>query len=162
MWQTKYAAAIPKNLGVGVNFRPCSEGYYLSGRPQSVILTIHKDKIFCKSSLKTKKWSSKSGWKVYKPWVIMARVRYIVQWHKSSILMLITDIIKKLIELDRYLCNLKHTETSLNMFRSIYIIINFINCYKRSLCLMQVTKTELINEANVEARISYLWLSREN
>ena len=24
MWQTKYAAAIPKNLGVGVNFRPCS------------------------------------------------------------------------------------------------------------------------------------------
>ena len=35
MWQTKYAAtaAIPKNLGVGVNFRPCSEGYFLSGRP---------------------------------------------------------------------------------------------------------------------------------
>jgi len=26
-------AAIPKNLGVGVNFRPCSEGYFLSGRP---------------------------------------------------------------------------------------------------------------------------------
>ena len=37
MWQTKYAAAIPKNLGVGVNFRPCSEGYFLSGRPQSVV-----------------------------------------------------------------------------------------------------------------------------
>ena len=33
MWQTKYAAAIHKNLGVGVNFRPCSEGYFLSGRP---------------------------------------------------------------------------------------------------------------------------------
>jgi hypothetical protein len=33
MWQTKYAAAIPKNLGVGVNFRPCSECYFLSGRP---------------------------------------------------------------------------------------------------------------------------------
>ena len=33
MWQTKYAAAIPKNLGVGVNFRPCSEGYFLSGCP---------------------------------------------------------------------------------------------------------------------------------
>ena len=33
MWQTKYAAAVPKNLGVGVNFRPCSEGYLLSGRP---------------------------------------------------------------------------------------------------------------------------------
>ena len=33
MWQTKYAAAIPKNLGpknlgVGVNFRPCSEGFF--------------------------------------------------------------------------------------------------------------------------------------
>ena len=24
-------AAVPKNLGVGVNFRPCSEGYFLSG-----------------------------------------------------------------------------------------------------------------------------------
>ena len=36
MWQTKYAATIPKNLGVGVNFRPCSEGYFLSGCPQSV------------------------------------------------------------------------------------------------------------------------------
>ena len=33
MWQTKYASAEPKNLGVGVNFRPCSEGYFLSGRP---------------------------------------------------------------------------------------------------------------------------------
>ena len=33
MWQTKYTLAIPKNLGVGVNFRPCSEGYFLSGRP---------------------------------------------------------------------------------------------------------------------------------
>ena len=36
MWQTKYAAAVPKNLGVGVNFRPCSEGYLLSERPWSV------------------------------------------------------------------------------------------------------------------------------
>ena len=33
LWQTKYASAVPKNLGVGVNFRPCSEGYFLSGRP---------------------------------------------------------------------------------------------------------------------------------
>ena len=32
MWQTKYASTVPKNLGVGVNFRPCSEGYFLSGR----------------------------------------------------------------------------------------------------------------------------------
>ena len=27
MWQTKYASAVPKNLGVGVNFQLCSEGY---------------------------------------------------------------------------------------------------------------------------------------
>ena len=26
-------ATVPKNLGVGVNFRPCSEGYLLSGCP---------------------------------------------------------------------------------------------------------------------------------
>ena len=25
MWQTKYALAVPKNLAVGVNFRPDSE-----------------------------------------------------------------------------------------------------------------------------------------
>ena len=37
MWQTKYALAIPKNLGVGVNFRQCSEYYFLSGRPYSVL-----------------------------------------------------------------------------------------------------------------------------
>ena len=42
MWQTKYAAAIPINLGVGVNFRPSSEGYFLSGRPQSVSSFICK------------------------------------------------------------------------------------------------------------------------
>jgi hypothetical protein len=29
----KYAAAVPKNLGLGLNFWPCSEGYLLSGRP---------------------------------------------------------------------------------------------------------------------------------
>ena len=33
MWQTKYALAVPKNLGLGLNFRPCSEGYFFSGRP---------------------------------------------------------------------------------------------------------------------------------
>ena len=32
MWQTKYASAVPKNLGLGLNFRQCSEGYFLSGR----------------------------------------------------------------------------------------------------------------------------------
>ena len=35
MWQTKYASVAPKNFGVGVNFRQCSEGYFISGRPQS-------------------------------------------------------------------------------------------------------------------------------
>ena len=29
MWQTKYAPAVPKNLRLGLNFRPCSEGYFL-------------------------------------------------------------------------------------------------------------------------------------
>ena len=33
MWQTKYALAVPKNLGVEVNFRPYSEGDFLTGRP---------------------------------------------------------------------------------------------------------------------------------
>ena len=32
MWQTKYASAVPKNLGVGVDFRPCSEGDFFTGR----------------------------------------------------------------------------------------------------------------------------------
>ena len=40
MWQTKYAAAIPKNLGLGLKFRPCSEGFFLSGRPQSVCIKM--------------------------------------------------------------------------------------------------------------------------
>ena len=30
MWQTKYALAVPKNLGLGLNFQPCSEGNFLS------------------------------------------------------------------------------------------------------------------------------------
>ena len=33
MWQTKYASAVPKNLGVGVDFGPRSEGNFLTGRP---------------------------------------------------------------------------------------------------------------------------------
>ena len=28
MWQTKYALAEPKNLGLGLNFRLCSYGYF--------------------------------------------------------------------------------------------------------------------------------------
>ena len=34
--------ALPKNLGLGLNFRPCSEGYFLSGRPQSVAHSFHQ------------------------------------------------------------------------------------------------------------------------
>ena len=37
MWQTKYASAVPKDLGLGFDFRPCSEGNFLNGRPQSVV-----------------------------------------------------------------------------------------------------------------------------
>jgi hypothetical protein len=33
MWQKKYASAVTKNLGLGLNFRPCSEGCFLSERP---------------------------------------------------------------------------------------------------------------------------------
>ena len=33
MWQTKYASAVPKNLGLGFDFRPCSEGDFLTERP---------------------------------------------------------------------------------------------------------------------------------
>ena len=32
MWQTKYASAVPKNLWVGVDFWPCSESNFLTGR----------------------------------------------------------------------------------------------------------------------------------
>ena len=33
MWQTKYALAVSKNLGVGVDFLLCREGDFLTGRP---------------------------------------------------------------------------------------------------------------------------------
>ena len=33
MTQTKYALGIPKDLGVGVDFWPCREGDYFTGRP---------------------------------------------------------------------------------------------------------------------------------
>ena len=33
MWQTKYALAVPKNLGLGFDFGPCSEGDFLTWRP---------------------------------------------------------------------------------------------------------------------------------
>ena len=40
MWQAKYASAILKHLGVGLNYRPCSEDYFLFGRPWSVGLIL--------------------------------------------------------------------------------------------------------------------------
>ena len=33
MWQTKYASAVPKNLGVGVDFWLFNEGDFLPGCP---------------------------------------------------------------------------------------------------------------------------------
>ena len=36
MWQTKYASAVPINLGLGFDLRLSSEGDFLTGRPQSV------------------------------------------------------------------------------------------------------------------------------
>ena len=36
MWQTKYASAIPKNFELGFDFRPRSEGDFLTGCPLSV------------------------------------------------------------------------------------------------------------------------------
>ena len=33
MWQIKYALAMPKNLGVGVDFQQDSEGDFLTGCP---------------------------------------------------------------------------------------------------------------------------------
>ena len=40
MWQTKYAPAVPINLGLGFDFRPCSNGDFLTGRPYSVVLDL--------------------------------------------------------------------------------------------------------------------------
>ena len=42
MWQTNYASAVPKILGVGVDFRPCSEGNFLTGRLYSMEKFIHE------------------------------------------------------------------------------------------------------------------------
>ena len=40
MWKTKYASAVRKKLGLRLNFRPSSEGHFLSGRPLSVDLLL--------------------------------------------------------------------------------------------------------------------------
>ena len=49
MWQTKYVSAVPKNLGFGLNFRPCSEDFFLSGRPQSVCNAISAATVYLQS-----------------------------------------------------------------------------------------------------------------
>ena len=36
-----YASAVPKSLGLGFDFRPCSEDDFLTGCPQSVV--VHQD-----------------------------------------------------------------------------------------------------------------------
>ena len=40
MWQTKYALALPKNLGVRVDFWPFSEDKFLSGCPRTAVVEI--------------------------------------------------------------------------------------------------------------------------
>ena len=61
MWQTKYALALPKNLGLGVNFRPCSEGYFLSGHLKSVDNTNLLTWQFGVVNRLPKKWLTKSN-----------------------------------------------------------------------------------------------------
>ena len=55
MWQTKYASAVFKNFGVGVNFRLFSEDYFLSGHSWSVVFSI------VKNAFKVSFWSRTSG-----------------------------------------------------------------------------------------------------
>ena len=40
MWQTKYAWAVPKTLGLGFDFQSFSEGNFLTRRPESVHYTM--------------------------------------------------------------------------------------------------------------------------
>ena len=46
MWQTKYSSAVPKNLGLRVDFRPCIEGDFLTRRLQSVPPLNHLKNIY--------------------------------------------------------------------------------------------------------------------
>ena len=46
MWQTKYALAVPTNLGLGFDFRPCSEGNFLTECPYSVAMLMLKALVF--------------------------------------------------------------------------------------------------------------------
>ena len=51
---------------------------------RSWTLTIHKGILYWKFSLKKRFWPSKSGFKIYKPRVIMTRVRYMDINHFQS------------------------------------------------------------------------------
>ena len=42
MRQTKYASAVPKNLGLGFDFRPCSEGDFLTGRRRASVVRVSR------------------------------------------------------------------------------------------------------------------------
>ena len=74
MWQTKYASAVPKNLGLGLNFRSCSEDYFLSGHPWSV--GRNNDLINSFWNLLTFKHSHLGKWKKkeYKKFVKLLRL----------------------------------------------------------------------------------------
>ena len=64
MWQTKCASVVPKNLGLGVDFRPCSEGDILTGCPQSVLESIqmqHRSLVNSFSSMEKRKIASFSS-----------------------------------------------------------------------------------------------------
>jgi hypothetical protein len=65
MWQTKYASAVPINLGLGFDFPPCSEGNFLSRRSKSVGRTISKTtfKIGIGPHLQGKKLKICTEWK---------------------------------------------------------------------------------------------------
>ena len=54
MWQTKYAAAISKNLGLGLSFGLCSEGYVFPLWASVVRGTMYATLITCKGLQKKK------------------------------------------------------------------------------------------------------------
>ena len=62
MWQTKYPVAVPKKLGLGLNFWPCSEGYFLSGCPYTANPPCNGNKVYpVKFSLQGKTISIENG-----------------------------------------------------------------------------------------------------
>ena len=41
MWQTKYVSAVPKNLGLGLNFRPCSAQWLTTVIGRVKLITLY-------------------------------------------------------------------------------------------------------------------------